>query len=206
MPVVSSDLTAPRGRQKRVLLAVVLNVLLLCVIGCTFYVQDYRYSLPTPRPIGFVGPTLNKAIPVPHADGRPTLLCFASPDCGCSRFNQDHLWELSREFGSSVRIIEVIEGPNSDGLTSPGETWIDSTGEFARKCGIYSTPQAVVLNQRGILAFSGNFNSTRFCADPQSQFVRIALEAVVARQPIPRMPLSATTPYGCAIPRGRSDK
>ena len=90
-------------------LVVLLNTALFTVIGATFYFQDYRYSLPTPRPKSFVPVKLEHTIELPHPDHRPALLCFASPDCGCSRFNQDHLLDLSRKFGRSVRFIEVIE-------------------------------------------------------------------------------------------------
>jgi hypothetical protein len=178
---------------------VLINLALFSLIGATFYVQDYRYSLPTPRPHGFIAATKGKTITLPGTGGRPTLLCFASPDCGCSRFNQDHLWELSRQFGSSVRIVEVIESASAGGLDSPDETWLDPYGAWAKKCGVYSTPQAVVLDAGGQIVFSGNFNSTRFCSESATQYARVALEAVVAHKPIPRMPASATTPYGCAI-------
>jgi hypothetical protein len=188
------------AKRRRVVAAVVLiNAALLSVIGATFFVEDYRYSLPTPRPANFHPVSLGKSIALPNADRRPALLCFASPDCGCSRFNQDHLWELSREFGKRVRLIEVIEASESGGLDSPDETILDPNGKLAKACGVYSTPQAVVLNQDRRIVYSGNFNSARFCSEPSTQFARLTLEAVLAGKQAPAMPKRATTPYGCVI-------
>ena len=199
---MSEPRPAPSGSAKHrrtVIAAVLINAAFLSVIGATFFVEDYRYSLPTPRPANFRPVSLGKRIELPKADPRPTLLCFASPDCGCSRFNQDHLWELAREFGHQVRIVEVVEGSDAGGLSSPDETLLDPTGDWARKCGVYSTPQAVVLDRSGQIVFEGNFNSTRFCSNSSTQYARIALESAVHGLPIPPMPKAATTPYGCAI-------
>jgi len=192
--------------RRRVIAVVLINAAFLSVIGATFYIQDYRYSLPTPRPANFRPVALGNTMALPKSDPRPTLLCFASPDCGCSRFNQDHLQDLHREFGGQVRIVEVIESSDAGGLSSPDETMLDPKGDWARKCGVYSTPQAVVLNREGQIVFEGNFNSTRFCSNPSTQFARIALESVLNGQPIPHMPDAATTPYGCAITSAWSHK
>jgi hypothetical protein len=190
---------AGERKARTVWVVAVVNVALLTMIGATFYIQDYRYSLPTPRPSNFQSQKLGAEIQIPGADGRPTLLCFASSDCGCSRFNQDHLWELSRKFGRTVRIVEIIEGTDKKGLDSPSETLLDPEAKWAKACGVFSTPQAVILDRNGRIAFSGNFNVGRFCADAQTQFARIALEAVAQGKPVPPMPAVATTPYGCAI-------
>lgn len=186
-------------RPKPVVLVVLFNLAMLCVIGAAFFVQDYRYSVPTPKPAGFHAVNLHRIVTLPGNDRRVTLLCFASPDCGCSRFNQDHLWDLAHRFGKQVRIVEVIEASNAGGMDSPDDTIFDPDAKLAKECGVYSTPQAVVLDRDRRIAYSGNFNSARFCSDPGTQFARLALEALVAGRPVPPMPESATTPYGCEI-------
>jgi hypothetical protein len=131
--------------------------------------------------------------------GKLTLLCFAQPDCPCTRFNQDHLEALANEFGSKVKIVEVVEAADAGGLRSPGTIELDPSGFIAKQCGVYSTPQAVILGPNGQILYRGNFNAGRYCANSATEFVRIALEALVSNQPVPIMPQSALVPYGCAI-------
>jgi hypothetical protein len=145
-----------KGNRRRIAAVFAINLALIALIGATFFVQDYRYSLPTPRPKGFTPAELRRKIAIPYPDGRPVLL--------------------------------------------------DPTGSWSKKCGVYSTPQAVVLDRNDRIVFSGNFNSTRFCSENATQFARIALTAVVAHKPVPPMPASATTPYGCSIVPKESGK
>ena len=200
MSVAPHEIVTARVRQRRLIGALFLNLTLLGLVGATFYTQDLRYSLPTPKPKHYAPPKPLIQVRLPRPDGRPVLLCFASADCGCTRFNQDHLWALAHQFGKTVRFIEVIESDRADGLDSPGEVLLDPRGTWARACGVYSTPQAVVLDRSDRLVFRGNFNSSRFCAEPSTQYARIVLESVVADRSVPSLPANATIAYGCAIP------
>ena len=68
----------------------------------------------------------------------------------------------------------------------------DFDGKLAAACGVYSTPQAVVISIDGRLLFRGNYNASRYCASPATQFARLALEAAVNVQAIPEIPAVAT--------------
>ena len=201
------------GHTGRPIAALSLASLMLGIAGSALWYQDMRYALPTPRPRGLVqapvGSSLAARIQAAGLDvpnGQPVALHFYNPDCPCSQFNLDHLRKLVRSYGSQVRFIAVVEGDrhglaafDSAGLNVPAN--LDSHGAIAAACGVYSTPQAVLLDAEGKLYYRGNYNSARYCVSPASEYVRIALESLVAGQPSPTFTPGATVAYGCAIPR-----
>jgi len=77
----------------------------------------------------------------------------------------------------------------------------DADRAIARTCGVYSTPQFVLIDSRGALFFRGNFNLSRYCSDERAQFARIAIESLCAGRRLPDFPAAATTAYGCEVPR-----
>lgn len=166
------------------------------LIGWTFWQQDVRYALPTPRPVGLVQPSLGIRLDLPlPSDGLPTLLTFYNPDCPCSRFNVDHVLELQRRFGRRVRFVAICQSGDAPGM----RTVHDPKCRIARTCGVYATPQAVLLDRDGNLYYRGNFNRSRYCREPQSEYARIAIDALLRGAPRPEFPAAATTAYGCAL-------
>jgi hypothetical protein len=215
-PPVPSQLPSPVARF-RVALVLGAAATLLIVVGVIFWYQDMRYSLPTPKPASLVPVAQGEAVSLPEgrwvraADGRPLLLHFFNPHCPCSRFNADHVRELRERFGDRVRFIAVLQveggqsaaGADVDRLLGPGlETVIDRGGKIAAACGVYSTPQAVFLaaDEQHTLLFRGNYNSSRYCADPQTEYVRLALEAWAHGEPPLPEPPGALVSYGCELP------
>lgn len=196
--------------------------LLLALVGVTFWCQDLRYSLPTPRPAGWRGVAQGQAVSLPSHladaahDDRPLLLHFFNPDCPCSRFNAEHLRALRQRFGSEVRfvaVVQVMDGPQVEardrGLIAAGrwfgadmEAIVDEDGSIAAACGVYSTPQAALISggPGRALLFRGNYNAARYCTDPRTEFVRLALEAFVEGKPIPPQSREAMMAYGCELP------
>jgi hypothetical protein len=197
----------------RWLLAGVAASLLCAWIGAAFWQQDLRWSLPTPRPAGLVAPPLGSRLELAPAlarelrPGVPALLHFFNPNCPCSRFNLDHVRDLERTFGERVRVVFVVQGDDADEVASTLDDLrasapcvLDRDGAIAHSFGVYATPQAVVLDRAGKLAYRGNYNSARFCVDPASEFARLALEDVLADRPARTFSAFATTAYGCALP------
>jgi hypothetical protein len=145
------------------------------------------------------------------ANGRPVHFHFFNPTCPCSRFNLDHLHALVRKFGSKVYFVAVVESDLVDtkafadiakDLEIP---WIaDDNGKIAAAAGIYSTPQAVVTTADGALFYRGNYNLSRYCTDPKTEFARIALESLIAQTPAPASPQPAA--YGCELPVSLDDR
>ena len=140
----------------------------------------------------------------------PTLLNFYNPDCPCSRFNLDHVRALLHRYGTRLRCITIIEMPDSaetkqefGSLHLSGDCVTDTDGHIAAACGVYSTPQAVILDAAGRLIYRGNYNSGRYCTEPQSEYARLALDALLAHAPLTHFPDNAIRAYGCALPANR---
>jgi hypothetical protein len=188
-------------------------VVVLAVAGYTLWYHEVKFRLPTPVPADFkfvpVGsrPALTADLPM---DGRPALLHFYNPKCPCSRFNIDHLNELKTLFSDRVQFFAVLQTDDTVGVREKFAsrcarmpTYVDYTGAVADSFGVYSTPQAVILNPDGSIYFRGNYNTSRYCSTYETQFVRIALDSLLAGKAVPRFPPVATTPYGCELPSDR---
>jgi hypothetical protein len=184
--------------------------LLLLLIGFVFWYQDRQYSIPTIRPAGLHQPMPGEPVPLLNTglifdSSRPLFLHFFNPDCPCSRFNLDHVRQLVRRHSDAVRFVAVLEGDGGPArlmkafgkLRLPIESVVDATGEWGAATGVYATPQAVLIGPDQRLYFRGNYNLSRFCAAPETEFARIALESLLAgRPPRPEDPAAATS-FGC---------
>lgn len=197
------------------------GLLLLGIAGTTLWFQDWRYSLPTPRPSALVQPAVGSPLLLTGALaglrlGRPAaagqiapavFLHFFNPDCPCSRFNLDHVRDLSARYGDRVRFIAVVQAENAPALDAEiqrchlsMQAVVDADGRIARAYGVYSTPQAVLLDRQGRLYYRGNYNAARYCDRTASEYARIALDSLLAGHPPPLLPSSAAIAYGCPLP------
>jgi hypothetical protein len=84
----------------------------------------------------------------------------------------------------------------------------DGEGAISDICGIYSTPQAVILNENSVVYFKGNYNKSRFCTRKETRYVEIALDSLIQNKPLPMFVQNELTlPYGCSLPSDeRSEK
>lgn len=174
-----------------------------------FWYQDWRYSLPTPRPASLRQPAVGNVIELTQikSTSQPTLLHFFNPACPCSQFNLDHVRELIAEFDGKVRVVAVLEATAGMNvleefakLNLNCDAVVDTNGEIARLSGVYSTPQGVVLDDRGRLYYRGNYNLGRYCVADETEFVRISLECCLAHRPPPDFSAAATVALGCQLP------
>ena len=154
-------------------------------------------------------------LPAP-GDQRPLFLHFFNPECPCSRFNADHVRALQARFGAQARFVAVVQTTDDQdaarrqaGLGTVATLFgrgmaavLDDDGKIAAACGVYSTPQAVILTAGSAptLLFRGNYNASRYCADPQTEFARQALTAVVNHRGLPAESRAAMIAYGCELP------
>jgi hypothetical protein len=181
----------------------------LLAMGVVFWEQDLQYSLPTERPAALQQPAHGSQFALPPALARivsrdaakPLLIHFYNPDCPCSRFNREHVDTLRRRFAGAVQFVEVVEAAPQDAAPSDEALpyVVDGDGAIAAAFGVYSTPQAVLLDGERRLVYRGNFNTTRYCTTPQTQFVRIAIEALFGEGAPVRDP-RAEVAYGCPLP------
>lgn len=75
----------------------------------------------------------------------------------------------------------------------------DADGHYANALGIYSTPQAVIIDESSIF-YKGNYNKARFCTTTSTKFAEIALHALINNEPAPNFPEVAEIAYGCELP------
>lgn len=203
------------SRRIRTSLVGVCSLASLGLIAATFWYQDVQYSLPTPRPagltqvaVGTVLTGLDHWLPAAPGDQRPILLHFYSPECPCSRFNIDHLRELTSHYGKKVRFIAVVQSDDADSVDRFRKNGLamevvwDPLSRLATETGTYSTPQAAILDSHGKLYYRGNYNASRYCVDRATEFARLALESLTAGKPAPTFPPAATVAYGCPSRRG----
>jgi CheY-like chemotaxis protein len=172
----------------RTLATIAITLLLLGSIGLALWEADGRYGLPTPRPPALVQPASIapdvlarlRAAAGARSPAEPLLVHFYNPDCPCSRFNRDHVVGLVDEFGARVAQLALIELPADEppaavrrdedlGMNALSE----NDGLLARALGVYSTPQAVLIDGAGRVYFRGNYNQSRF-------FTRYSLGSVRA--------------------------
>jgi hypothetical protein len=207
---------APRASAFRLALAALGCLTLLALAAGVLWWQDWRYSLPTPRPAGLVQAAIGTRVPLasvaaytPGHPGRPMLLHFFNPRCPCSRFNLDHVRELQAEYAGRVDFVAVVQGckPNDAerSLARLGlhmRSIADPDGRLAQACGVYASPQAVVLDREGRLYYRGNYNASRYCTTAASEFARLALDSLAAGAPPPSFAGSGLS-YGCELPSWR---
>lgn len=184
-------------------------VLLLIGISTLFWYNDWKYSLPTPVPINYKTVIPGEKIPLAlkwrSTDSKPLFLHFFNPDCPCSRFNITHFKSLVRQYGPLVNFEIVVMSNKNYTVKEVQErfdvkvpVFFDST--IAIACGVYSTPQAVIIDAQNTLFYRGNYNKSRYCADPKSEYARMALDSLLHHRLNIVFDPFALKAYGCQLP------
>ena len=187
-------------------------LLLLSAIGALFWYNDWVYQLPTPVPKDYkpvkTGKMISLTSPLQVYHNKPLFLHFFNPECPCSRFNMDHFKSLVRQYGDQMNFVVVVVSPKKFSAQAIKDKYdlklpvlFDQT-VLAKSCGVYSTPQAVLLDDRHRLVYRGNYNSSRYCTDEKTSYAKIALTEFLQEQPhfsTINNPL-AVRAYGCSLP------
>jgi hypothetical protein len=181
----------------------------VAAIAAIFWFQEIQYLLPTPVPKNYRAVLPHEVIQFDSAlirqeNGKPKLLHFFSPECPCSRFNLKHFLSLTRRYNKTVDFYVVItekEKVTSAQYMVGGKVPIilDSSQQLAKACGVYSTPQAALIQYNNQLYFRGNYNRSRFCTNKNSNFVQMAMDSLLAGRDAPHFIELATQSYGCSI-------
>ena len=210
---ISDSLT---GREKvygRTWIVLLSTCLCLSAIVAVFWHQDWQYSMPAVRPADLQQPDMGAklalaSVGMPAEKSKPIFLHFFNPDCPCSRFNIEHVRALIRRHHRNVRFIAVLQGEGGARRLAGSfrkldlgiESIVDEHGEIARLTGVYATPQAALIDPNGRLYYRGNYNLTRYCTSPETEFARIALDKMLAGRPSEPVNIAASTAYGCPRP------
>jgi len=199
----------------RVYLVVLVLVISFSGILYLFWTQELKYVLPTPVPADYVAKEVRQKIDLrllpEYQKNTPLYLHFFNPDCPCSRFNLKHFNSLVNTFGAQVQVFAVIPGYANverarDMISIEGVIVIqDNSDSLALACGVYSTPQAVIIDSGQKLFYRGNYNKSRYCTLKESNYAEIALNALVAGQEPPPSNQLATKSYGCELPENKNN-
>jgi hypothetical protein len=183
-------------------------IVLFSAVAALFWHVELIYSLPTPVPENYhpiqLGETLDLSGIDSAPNGQPILLHFYNPDCPCSRFNTPHFKALIEQYGTRIQFVIVPVGTNVSAaeihrkLNLSIPVWSDP--DLASQCGVYSTPQAVIIDARHQLYYRGNYNRSRYCTDKKTEYVRTALEALFMGDSTVRFDPIALKAYGCQLP------
>lgn len=183
---------------------VLIIVLMLGTVVWIFWSEDAKYALPTEKPINYKNVPLESFITtegISRGD-QPRYFHFFQPSCPCSRFNLKHYESLYKKYNKDYEFYFVIP-PKSDMewvndlVDVEVQIIIDKEKKLANACGVYSTPQAAIINQDGKLYYRGNYNKGRYCTSKSTNFAEIALEALKQGRQLPELDHFAFTAYGC---------
>jgi hypothetical protein len=195
-------------RVRKIITFSVLAVI-FSAISLLFWYNEWVYSLPTPVPANYHNVKKGDYIAI---DGRikaeknkPVFIHFFNPACPCSKFNIPHFKSLVKQYGDKATFAVAVmskdnytveEIQDKFGLTIP--VLFDKS--LAVSCGVYSTPQAVILDAEHKLYYRGNYNKSRYCTDKKSNYAQMAIDSLLANNLEPEFSQAALKAYGCALP------
>jgi hypothetical protein len=178
-------------------------------IAGIFWYTDWKYSLPTPLPKQYhavvTGAYINLKGKLPVSRDKPTFIHFFNPDCPCSRFNIPYFKSLAAKYGDRIHFAIVVL--NNQKYTSQEiqhkfdlDLPVSFDSSIAAACGVYSTPQAVLLDSNQRLYYRGNYNKSRYCADSRTNYAQMAIDSLFNDNDHPVFSAYALTAYGCQLP------
>lgn len=191
-------------------LLVGLWMLLLCAaISVLFWQNEFKYSLPTPVPKNYHEIAMGSKIELKCCvtDTRPIFLHFFNPDCPCSRFNIPHVSGLIKKYGDQINFKIVVLNKQKDFTIEEIQKKFDAKipvyfdENIAKNCGVFSTPQAVLLDGSRKLYYRGNYNKTRYCTNADSNYAQMAIDSLLKQTKSPSFDALALRAYGCSLPK-----
>lgn len=196
--------------KKKILLGLWFS-LLLVAISFIFWQNEYKYSLPTPIPENFHDVALGTKIDLGQygvEDSKPIFIHFFNPDCPCSRFNVPHVKGLIKKYGDKINFKIVVLNKQKNFSVEEIRKKFDSDDipvffdeNIAKKFGVFSTPQAVLLDGSDSLYYRGNYNKTRYCTNADSNYAQMAIESLLNKTSFPSFDALALRAYGCSLPK-----
>jgi hypothetical protein len=184
-------------------------LVLLGTIVTFFWYNEWIYKLPTPVPANYQVVERGTTISVPAKSGcsfdKPVFLHFYNPDCPCSRFNIPHFKSLVKQYSSQIQFVivpvthkKITAHDIQQKFDLDVPVLIDTT--LARACGVYSTPQAVILDTTRQLYYRGNYNRSRYCTDKRTEYARMAIDKLLHNNAAVIFDQFALKAYGCQLP------
>lgn len=189
-----------------------LSIFLLVIfsgIAASFWYNELAYTLPTPVPKNYSdvkpGTFLNISQKLAKDPAKPLFLHFFNPDCPCSRFNMPYFKSLVKKYGDKVdfQIVALADNEHYSAKKVQDKFDLNIPVSFdsllAAACGVYSTPQAVIIDKNKLF-FRGNYNKSRYCSDPKTNYAEHAIDSLLLQKYQLNFDHSAFRAYGCQLP------
>ena len=140
-----------------------------------------------------------------HRIDKPLFLHFFNPNCPCSKFNIPYFKELVKKYGNEVD-FEIVLLSNKNYSAEQIQSKFDLSipvlfdSAIAIECGVYSTPQAVIIDSKSNLFYRGNYNNSRYCTDKKTNYAEQALNNLLYNNRMAIYDRLALKAYGCSLP------
>jgi thioredoxin-related protein len=189
-------------------LVIIWLILLLGVIGTLFWYNELQYQLPTPVPQNYKavnpGELIKLNAKLKTNGTKPLFLHFFNPVCPCSRFNIKMFKSLVAQYGQKVNfVIVVISDRTYTAKEIQDKFDLDIPVTFdqsiALACGVYSTPQVALIDNKGKLYYRGNYNISRYCTDEKTNYAQQAINGLLDNNKKLFFSKLALTSYGCRL-------
>lgn len=143
--------------------------------------------------------------------GDLTVLMFIATQCPISNDYNDRMNALYRDYsGRGVKFIginsnstepaqEVQSHAAKHGFAFP--VYKDYNNVVADRFGAQVTPEIFVIDRNGVIAYHGYIDDSRNPANIKHQGLRLALDALLAGQPVEK---ASTKAFGCTIKRAKT--
>ena len=191
--------------------AIIIWLFILFVgIVALFWHNELVYNLPTPVPTNYKVVNLGEKIDLSSKikpGTKPVFLHFFNPDCPCSRFNISYVKSLVKQYSKEVTFAIVVMSSDKDYTAQDIREKFDLNvpvlfdADLAKRCGIYSTPQAVIINNDQKMYYRGNYNRSRYCTDKKTNYAQLALDSLLHQNFNPVFDPYALRAYGCQLPK-----
>lgn len=181
------------------------------LLSWLFYENEVKFMMPTPVPLGFedveIGTVVDFDEYIPDQEGKLVFLHFFNRKCPCSKFNATEFSRLIDLYKDSISFYVIVQGDSEDEIEKFNSKYklnvpciLDQKGDISELFGIYSTPQAVIMDKDHKIFYKGNYNKARFCTQKKTAFAERALHHLLKEEPLPKFNVLAGTPYGCELP------
>jgi thioredoxin-related protein len=183
-------------------------IILFGAIGVLFWYNELQYQLPTPIPVNYKavnpGELVKFNAKLKTDTSKPLFLHFFNPVCPCSRFNIKMFKSLVAQYGQQVNFVIVVISDKTYTAKEICDKFdlnipVTFDQSLATACGVYSTPQVALIDNKGKLYYRGNYNISRYCTDEKTNYAKQAINGLLANNMKLTFSKLALTSYGCRL-------
>jgi Redoxin len=194
--------------MRRKLLVIVWIIMLFGAIGALFWYNELQYQLPTPIPENYKavnrGELIKLSTELKINPSKPLFLHFFNPICPCSKFNIKMFKSLVAQYGDKVNFVVVVISNKTYTAKQIQDKFdlnipVSFDQSLAPACGVYSTPQVALINNKHKLYYRGNYNSSRYCTDEKTNYAQQAINGLLDNNQTLTFSKLALISYGCRL-------